>query len=184
MIKLTVLTGPDAGTVFAPTKDTIVIGRSDNCDVVLHDSRVSRRHCLIQCQERNFVVSDLHTANGVFLNDRTTRITTHTLSSGDIILFGSSSLRVELPAPVEEALGPLLATQIPSDLASLSLPSNWQAGMTVFASRPKLPPVPEKQTVPMVGPAYEHDGPLARIAASVQRIVMVLKRSLLRRSAV
>jgi len=185
MIKLTVLTGPDAGTVFTPAQDRIVIGRSSSCDVVLHDSRVSRRHCLIQRQERNFVVSDLRTTKGLLLKDRTTSIITHTLRSGDKILFGNSSLQVALPPPIEEALGSLLATQATDDLlAALSLPSNWQAGMTVFAPLPKPPPAPEKQTVPMAGPAYEHGGLLARIAASVQRIVMVLKRAWLRRSAV
>jgi pSer/pThr/pTyr-binding forkhead associated (FHA) protein len=99
MIKLTILSGPDAGSVFTLAASTIIIGRGSDCDVVLHDSLVSRRHCQIQHEEGQVVVSDLHTANGVFLNDTQTRIETHVLNNGDKIICGKSFLSVELLTP-------------------------------------------------------------------------------------
>ena len=48
MIKLTVLTGTDAGKEISPASDPIILGRSSTCTVVLHDAATSRRHCSIE----------------------------------------------------------------------------------------------------------------------------------------
>ncbi|MGH7961786.1 MAG: FHA domain-containing protein, partial [Candidatus Binatia bacterium] len=103
MIKLTVLAGPDTSSIFTLDKDAITIGRGSACDVVLGDASASRRHCSITRQGDSFILTDLESGNGTFVNDRTTRITTqHTLKDGEEILLGKSRLRVEFRAPAEE----------------------------------------------------------------------------------
>ncbi|MBI3303972.1 MAG: FHA domain-containing protein [Deltaproteobacteria bacterium] len=186
MIKLTVLSGPDAGSVFAPTTDTIVIGRGHDCDVVLHDSGVSRRHGKIQREAGNFIVSDLRTANGIFLNDHKTRISAHVLKNGDEIIFSRSRLRVDLPTSPDEALFPTtpgltIDDALSSDSSPLSLPSNWQEGMTVFVSRSKLLAALEKQAAAEGHPIHGREGILARVTAWTKRTVLALKNSLMRR---
>lgn len=143
MVKLTVVAGPDTGKVFTPTQETISIGRGEDCDVVLHDGTVSRRHCAIQrSSQKKISLSDLYTPNGTFLNDVNRRIQTCDLQSGDEIIIGKSWLQVEL---VEEGQAAQTAgarrneKPMLDEAASMSLPKNWQSGMTVVASRLQLP---------------------------------------------
>jgi pSer/pThr/pTyr-binding forkhead associated (FHA) protein len=143
MVKLTVVAGPDTGKVFTQVRETISIGRGEDCDVVLRDGTVSRRHCAIQRNDqRKISLSDLFTPNGTFLNDINNRIQTCDLRSGDEIIIGKSWLQVEL---VEERRAEQTAgagrneKPMPDEAASMSLPKNWQSGMTVVASRLQLP---------------------------------------------
>jgi predicted component of type VI protein secretion system len=154
MIKLTVLTGPDTGNVFIQHSSPIVLGRNNDCDVVLHDGAVSRRHCIIEACGDVFVVSDLRSPNGLFLNDPKNRIDSQVLRNGDELIFGRSRIRIELPVLlVSEPTGgeagdvsfmelqsPALTIEdaLMADSSSVSLPSSWQEGMTVCTPRSKL----------------------------------------------
>lgn len=60
----------DAGQCLIPLEKAIVlIGRQADCDVSLtHSRKISRRHCCIAQVNNKFVVRDLGSTNGVFLN--------------------------------------------------------------------------------------------------------------------
>ena len=66
------------------------IGRSHGNDIHLADERVSRHHARIELQQGVFVISDLDSANGTFVNGQ--RIQTHWLQSGDEIRIGDTRL--------------------------------------------------------------------------------------------
>jgi FHA domain len=51
------------------TKDKFVIGRSQRCDVVIANEGLSREHCLVEIEDDDVYVSDLGSANGVYIND-------------------------------------------------------------------------------------------------------------------
>ena len=71
------------------------IGRSRDCDIVLADGNVSRRHAEVLPTEDGWSVNDLGSTNGVVVNGR--RIAGATaLRSGDRIELGTSELRFEL----------------------------------------------------------------------------------------
>jgi hypothetical protein len=71
------------------------IGRSRDCDIVLADGNVSRRHAEVLPTEDGWSVSDLGSTNGVVVNGR--RIAGATaLRAGDRIELGTSELRFEL----------------------------------------------------------------------------------------
>jgi FHA domain-containing protein len=71
------------------------IGRSRDCDIVLADGNVSRRHAEVLPTEGGWSVNDLNSTNGVVLNGR--RIAGATpLKAGDRIELGTSELRFEL----------------------------------------------------------------------------------------
>ncbi len=71
------------------------IGRSRDCDVVLSDANVSRRHAEVTPTEDGWAIADLHSTNGVAVNGR--RISGATpLKAGDRIELGTSELRFEL----------------------------------------------------------------------------------------
>ncbi|HXG21051.1 MAG TPA: FHA domain-containing protein, partial [Methylomirabilota bacterium] len=104
MIRLTVLAGPDAGAVFTRASDTVVIGRSRTCHIILHDAYISKRHCTITRQGNHFILTDLNTKSGTFLNDPQNRLTAaQTLEEVSEVFLGSAThLRIEL-LPFREA---------------------------------------------------------------------------------
>ena len=183
MLKITIVAGPDTGLEFAPTGDTVTIGRGHDCDVVLHDSAVSRRHCTIERKGIAYIISDLRTANGIALNDPSKRITgVHALKSGDEIIFGRSRLRVELPALRRRQ--PVAAVEIVENAAetegteeqalsvqdaAVALPKNWDSAMTVIAQRPKIAPPPVPRATPQQTERSPH-GMLARVIVWVKQL--------------
>jgi thioredoxin reductase (NADPH) len=112
VIKLTIVSGPDVGGVHSFSGDTITIGRSHACDVVLSDDLVSKRHCTITRQDDRFVLTD-HSTNGTFLNDLNTRIETHELLQTDEILLGKTHIRLEWSESVGDEV-PTRATPPPT----------------------------------------------------------------------
>jgi Protein of unknown function (DUF3662)/FHA domain len=68
-----------------------VLGRSRECDIVLEDPGVSRRHAEIRPTEDDWVLADLGSTNGVRVNGRTLR-GKHALQLGDRIELGHTEL--------------------------------------------------------------------------------------------
>ncbi|HSA33634.1 MAG TPA: GGDEF domain-containing protein [bacterium] len=70
-------------------KDGIVVGRAEDCDLPLEDPSSSRRHLRITRQQKDFVVTDLKSTNGTYLND--VRLTEPAvLKNGDRIKVGTT----------------------------------------------------------------------------------------------
>jgi ABC-type multidrug transport system ATPase subunit/CRP-like cAMP-binding protein/ABC-type multidrug transport system permease subunit len=63
-----------------------IIGRADDCDIVLDRPAISRHHAEIRCEGDVCQITDLNSYNGTFLNGR--RITTSVLRDGDTIYIG------------------------------------------------------------------------------------------------
>ncbi|MEA2286398.1 MAG: hypothetical protein QOJ21_2441 [Solirubrobacteraceae bacterium] len=71
-----------------------VIGRSRDCDVVLADSNVSRRHAEIRPAGDAWVITDLGSTNGVKVNGR--QVTSAPVKPGDDILVGTVDVGFEV----------------------------------------------------------------------------------------
>lgn len=69
---------------------SLTIGRRDNNDVVIENLAVSGHHAKIDSVGDEFVLIDLQSKNGSFVNERI--INTHWLNDGDIINIGKHSL--------------------------------------------------------------------------------------------
>jgi hypothetical protein len=85
------LVGEDKRTVVAG--DPFVIGRSRECDLVLDDPNVSRRHAELRREDDGWAVHDLGSTNGIKLNGNRSR--GGRLSPGDEITLGLSRLTFE-----------------------------------------------------------------------------------------
>ena len=70
-------------------KEGIVIGRADDADIPLDDQSVSRKHVRITKQKKEFIVADLGSTNGTYLNDVKIPEPT-TLRNGDRIKIGTT----------------------------------------------------------------------------------------------
>jgi DNA-binding CsgD family transcriptional regulator len=55
--------------VFALTKGRFVLGRSSNCDFVVYDSTVSRRHAEVAVTDGSVTIRDLGSQNGTYVDD-------------------------------------------------------------------------------------------------------------------
>ncbi|MGI8439806.1 MAG: FhaA domain-containing protein [Thermoleophilaceae bacterium] len=73
--------------------DRLVLGRSRECDVVIDDPNVSRRHAEVHHRDGGWVVHDLGSTNGIKVNGR--RVEEAPLSSGDEISLGLANLTFE-----------------------------------------------------------------------------------------
>lgn len=67
---LLMLKGPNAGQRFALNRDSTSIGRHPSSDILLTNPAVSRRHAQILRQQELFVIEDLNSRNGTFLNNQ------------------------------------------------------------------------------------------------------------------
>lgn len=76
----------------------LTIGRASDNGLVLNDSRASRRHARLFARSGVFVLADLGSTNGSFVNDR--RVEEMPLGEGDRIRIGDTILVLE---SVEEA---------------------------------------------------------------------------------
>ena len=72
----------------------VVIGRLPECDVVLADSNVSRRHAEVQRRGDGVFVTDLGSTNGT--RSTASLVREQLLSSGDEISVGSTKLIFEM----------------------------------------------------------------------------------------
>jgi len=73
-----------------PGGATVVLGRSRDCEVRLPDSDTSRRHAKIVCEDGRFVIHDLASTNGTFVNGD--RIEARELAPGDRIRIGANTV--------------------------------------------------------------------------------------------
>jgi pSer/pThr/pTyr-binding forkhead associated (FHA) protein len=82
--------GGRSGEVFGLQSGRTTIGRSPDCDIFLDDVTVSRKHAVITEEEPAFVIEDLGSLNGTFLNRR--RIEKASLSDDDELQIGKYRL--------------------------------------------------------------------------------------------
>jgi len=74
--------------------DRVVLGRSRDCDVVVDDANVSRRHAELRQDGTGWRVVDLGSTNGIKVNRR--RVDQAVLEHGDRITLGLTDLDFEL----------------------------------------------------------------------------------------
>lgn len=86
--RLAAISGKLKGAIFAINEDALVIGRETAADLCIADASVSRRHSRIEKKEQGFVITDLESLNGTFIND--VPIKTRLLEHGDRVRIGES----------------------------------------------------------------------------------------------
>jgi EAL domain-containing protein (putative c-di-GMP-specific phosphodiesterase class I) len=72
------------------------IGRNENCDLPIESNRISREHVRIECADGIYMVKDLKSTNGTFING--VRISQQSpLSDGDLLTVANVGLIFHLP---------------------------------------------------------------------------------------
>jgi pSer/pThr/pTyr-binding forkhead associated (FHA) protein len=79
--------GPTPGATFSLEGDQLVIGRDSSSGVAINDAEVSRKHARMMFQGGKYVIEDLGSTNGTFVNGQ--RLAGPiVLKSGDVVSLG------------------------------------------------------------------------------------------------
>lgn len=102
MPKLTLVLGRRAMGSYDLDKDIIRVGREPGVDILIDNPSVSREHCEIRRADAGWIVADLGSANGTYLNGK--RIGSgHPVVKGDEIGLGKFSLIFDKEVEAEPA---------------------------------------------------------------------------------
>src|SRR5687768_6102566 len=83
--------GTVKGRVFPLSTGTFIIGRGETCDLPLKDSGVSRQHAKIVAEGEQYILLDMESRNGTFLNGKPTRKAS--LQEGDEVRICGAAFR-------------------------------------------------------------------------------------------
>lgn len=87
---LVVKRGPNAGSQFLIEKDVTTAGRHPESDIFLDDITVSRRHAEVRRKDGGFIVYDMGSLNGTYVNRE--RVENTQLANGDELQIGKFKL--------------------------------------------------------------------------------------------
>lgn len=73
---------------------SFIVGRSNICEVCIEDAKMSRQHFAVEYTDGVFMISDLNSVNGTFVNGVRV-LSRQRLNSGDMILAGLTRIRIE-----------------------------------------------------------------------------------------
>ncbi|MBI4859136.1 MAG: FHA domain-containing protein, partial [Candidatus Riflebacteria bacterium] len=88
--ELVVLDGPDKGRRFRLQGAVVRVGKGEDNDVALSDEAVSRTHLVIEDREEGYLLKDLGSTNGSFVNGVQTREAV--LEPGATVVLGKTTL--------------------------------------------------------------------------------------------
>jgi pSer/pThr/pTyr-binding forkhead associated (FHA) protein len=95
--RLDAIDWPLIGRTFYLDKPVVSIGRLVANDICLEDPFVSRHHCLIRQEGGQYVIEDLNSTNGTYVNGD--RVNACSLKEGALIRIGTARFEVRLPGP-------------------------------------------------------------------------------------
>ena len=93
-------------------KPIVLLGRQDECDIVLDSRKVSRKHCCLALINQMVFIRDLSSTNGISVNGK--RVESACLSHGDIVSIGGHSFQLRW----DSVSGSQSRSPTPSSLAS------------------------------------------------------------------
>ena len=128
-----------------PITGKMVLGRSNECDITLSVTHLSRKHAELSVIGNKLVVKDLDSANGTFVNGK--RIKEETLRKGDELRLDTLSFTVVGPADemdktsVRAAINPAAMAAI-AEKPAAPAPVTKAAKPSAAAARPTAPTAP------------------------------------------
>jgi predicted component of type VI protein secretion system len=87
--QLVMRSGPTPGKIFTLDRSELTIGRDTTNDIVINDAEVSRKHARILLQGGGFVLEDLGSTNGTFV-DGQRLMGPHGLRPGELVMLGEN----------------------------------------------------------------------------------------------
>ena len=93
-MQLAVVAGKEKGRIYKlQLAKTLVIGRAKDCDIVLDDAKISKRHAEMELSKNSIIVYDLDSKNSTYVNGVPIQ-GRHKLDDEDTLLMGETELRL------------------------------------------------------------------------------------------
>ncbi len=152
VFRLVMRRGPQPDKVYTLTEDLLTLGREGSSAIAVNDPEVSRQHARVAFQAGGYVIEDLGSTNGTFVNG--SRITgPYALSNDDEIGLGEMivlAYQVSVGAEAETVVSMAPEFDIPLEPSSapppppfgISEPAPASASPPPLAARPESPPPP------------------------------------------
>lgn len=90
---LVAINGDQRGEDFRVREGQNIIGTSGDADIVLKDSSISGRHASVRYRDQKFLLTDLDSLNGTFVNEEREPAARVELKDNDIVRVGGVSLK-------------------------------------------------------------------------------------------
>jgi predicted component of type VI protein secretion system len=153
--RLTVRQGPVPGKVFELVKDVVTVGRDVSNDITINDAEVSRNHARLSAQSGGYLMEDLASTNGTFVNGQRL-IGPKLLNPGDVVGLGETVV-LEFGVMADAAGATVIASAPMAPRPAAAPPPPPPAE---HATTPPRPPEPEPMPPPtMAEPVYAEPPP-------------------------
>jgi pSer/pThr/pTyr-binding forkhead associated (FHA) protein len=86
--RLLCMTGPNKGKVYYLVGKRVVIGRGENTDIQIIDTKISREHAELSFSENFYTITDLGAQNGIIVGDH--KVKQKKLNNGEKIVIGQT----------------------------------------------------------------------------------------------
>lgn len=170
MAKIFVLSGPDVGTSF-DVQAGAILGRADECAVVLHDASVSRQHARLDCPGGVWTIVDLKSRNGLFVDG--VRTSEALIGDGEEFRVGEVLLKFRAGVSTASAAvrSPARVAPVLQDASTvedeITLEGDWDETVAANARSSARAPEPvEVSARAAVGPSLARQQATARLAAA------------------
>src|ERR1035437_1543389 len=101
MAKIMITGGAKNGEIMDLQNADLVLGRHDDCDLILDDTRASSHHARLYRDKTEWMLSDLKSTNGTRVNQQP--VSTVTLRDNDLIEIGDTQIRFQADGRAEHA---------------------------------------------------------------------------------
>jgi pSer/pThr/pTyr-binding forkhead associated (FHA) protein len=91
--RLVFIHGPAKFSWMDVPPDGAILGRDPSCHILIEDPQVSRQHARLEFSQGSWMITDLNSSNGLFVNSA--RAQRQSLRSGDRIRIGGTHLRID-----------------------------------------------------------------------------------------
>ncbi len=117
------VSGPYFGKVI-PVPGRLVIGRGNDCDLVLDEAEMSRRHAMVEATPAGIWLRDLGSSNGTYVNG--VQVRDAVLFTGDQLAFDRNRFLIEAPGTATRPAG-LDVAEIGGDKVPVEVTQTMQA---------------------------------------------------------
>jgi len=150
---------PVSGQAVEGVKDPSVVGRDPNCEIVVTDGSVSRKHARLERRGEIWWVVDLGSANGTYVNSL--KVGEQALKNGQELRFGALAFRVDVVEDPEATVSaPILGDDSATIMAAPAPPPVPPTPPPATPPRPIPRPAPPGQAPPLPrSPAASRDRP-------------------------
>jgi hypothetical protein len=93
---LVAMSGSQKGDDFRVREGQNTIGSSPENDIVIKDPAASGKHASLRCKDKKYLIMDLDSSNGTFLNGSADPISLEELRENDTVRVGSTTLKFKV----------------------------------------------------------------------------------------